>query len=77
MINRGKREEVAISEILIPLPETEYPQHLYARSGTNVVAHTKYSPMPLKRLILEPALKLRDHGIYKQFANLLDAALHE
>lgn len=75
--DRGKREDVAISEILIPLPETEYPQHLYARSGTNVVAHTKYAPMPLKRLILEPALKLRNHKIYKQFADLPDAALHE
>jgi len=77
VMNRGKRVEVTISEILVPLPDSEYPQHIYARSGTNVVAHTKYSPMPLKKLILEPALKLRAHKIYKQFANLPDAALHD
>src|SRR5688572_18254508 len=78
VMNRGKREQLAITEILVPLPETESgPRHIYARSGTNVVAHTKYSPMPLKRLILEPALKLRDHKVYKQFADLPDAALHE
>ncbi len=76
--NPGKREAVAISEILVPLPETESgPRHIYARTGTNVVAHTKYSPAPLKRLILEPALKLRDHKVYKQFADLPDAALLE
>lgn len=75
--DRGKHESVVIAEILVPLPETEYPPHIYARSGTNVVAHTKYSPMTLKRLILEPALKLRDHKTYKQFADLPDAALHD
>jgi hypothetical protein len=68
--DRWKRERLTISEILVPLPDMEAPRHIYARSGTNFVAHTKYSPFALKRVILEPALKLREHKLYKQYAEL-------
>src|SRR5687767_9784834 len=36
------REDVLISEILVPLPEEHGPDHIYARTGTNTVSHCKF-----------------------------------
>lgn len=65
-----KRAEVVIDEIIVPLPEEHGPAHIYARSGTNVVAHTKFHPGVFKELIQEPALKLRGTKVYKEYSRL-------
>jgi hypothetical protein len=52
------REERTIDEILVPLPEGKWPAHIFAKSGTNVLAFTKYDARDLKRVALEPALEL-------------------
>lgn len=64
------REEVVIREIIVPLPEDHGPLHIYARTGTNVVSHTKFSPFIFKKLIQEPALKLADSKVYKEYSRL-------
>lgn len=64
------REEVVINEIIVPLPEEHGPLHIYARSGTNTVSHTKFNPMIFKELIQEPALKLRGTKVYKEYSRL-------
>ena len=48
----------AIDEILVPLPEGKWPAHIFARSGSNVLAYTKFDPRDLKAVALEPALEL-------------------
>lgn len=65
-----KREEVVISEIIVPLPEEHGPPHIYARSGTNVVSHTKFHPGVFKELIQEPVLKLHGTKVYKEYSRL-------
>lgn len=66
------REEVVIDEIIVPLPEDYGPRHIYARTGTNVVSHTKFSPFVFKQLISEPALQLRDSKVYREYSRLPD-----
>ena len=64
------RERVKIDEIIVPLPEEHGPLHVYARNGTNTVAHTKFSPAIFKELIQEPALKLRETIVFKEYSRL-------
>jgi hypothetical protein len=52
------REECSIREILLPLPEGSWPPHVFVRSGTDTLAFTKYDPLALKQVILEPGLRL-------------------
>ena len=64
------REETTINEIIVPFPEEHGPLHIYARSGTNTVSHTKFNPVVLKELIQEPALKLRDTKVFREYSRL-------
>ena len=68
------REEVVINEIIVPLLEAHEPQHIYARTGTNIVSHTKFNPILFKRLIQEPAVKLRDSKVYREYSRLPERA---
>jgi antitoxin (DNA-binding transcriptional repressor) of toxin-antitoxin stability system len=53
--SRGTR---AVSEILLPLPEGKWPQHLYARTGTEVLSFARYSAVPLKDIVMDGELRL-------------------
>lgn len=65
------REPVEINEILIPLPEEHGgPGHIYAKAGTNVISVTKHSPLFLKRVAYEPALKLSEAKGYRGLGRL-------
>ena len=64
------RERVEIDEIIVPLPEEHGPRHIYARIGTNTVSHTKFSPAVFKELIQEPALKLRETKVFREYSRL-------
>jgi hypothetical protein len=55
--NVQKWEKRTVNEILVSLPEGDYPE-IQLRSGTNYMAVTKYDPRALKRLVMEPALEL-------------------
>jgi len=57
-----------MDELLVPLPSGKFPSHLFARSGTNVFAVTKYDPLALGRLASEPALQLRNVEPYGKLA---------
>jgi hypothetical protein len=66
------RQPLFLNEIVVPLPEGEWPQHIYARIGTNLQAVCKYSPIALKRLTGHPTLGLSKIAPYKGLANLPD-----
>lgn len=61
--------ERPVGEILVSLPEGHYPTIL-VRSGTNYMSVTKYAPLALKRLIVEPALGLSNVPPYDYFYRL-------
>ncbi|MSP37115.1 MAG: hypothetical protein EXR70_01315 [Deltaproteobacteria bacterium] len=56
--NNQTWEETGIQEILLPLPEGQWPGHIFAKSGTVVMSFTKYDPLALNRIAAEPALAL-------------------
>ena len=66
------RGERAIAEILVPLPEGKWPAHIFAKSGTNVLAYTKYDPRDLKSVALDPALELSSVAPYSSLTKLPD-----
>jgi len=55
--NRG-REQRHVHEILLPLPEGRWPDHIFVRSGGDTLSVTKYDPLALRDLVSEvdPAL---------------------
>ena len=67
--NVQKWEERAVNEILVSLPEGDYPG-IQLRSGTNYMAVTKYNPRLLKRLVMEPALGLSTVKPYDDIYNV-------
>ena len=67
--NQGLAER-AIEEILVPLPEGKWPTHIFAKSGTNVLSFTKYDPVALKRVALEPCLHLSSVEPYASLAHI-------
>ena len=67
--NVQKWEERAVNEILVSLPEGDYPG-IQLRSGTNYMAVTKYNPRLLKRLVMEPALGLSTVRPYDDIYNV-------
>jgi plasmid stability protein len=52
------RETRAVSEILLPLPEGKWPQHVYARVGTETLSFSRYSAVPLKDIVMDGELRL-------------------
>ena len=61
-----------VDEVLVPLAPG-YPRHLFAKSGANVCAFTKYAPQALGRIALEPALGLSSTEPYASLAKLVEA----
>ena len=68
----GPRERVAteVEQIFVPLPEDEWPRHIYGRIGGRIYSFTKYNPIVLKHLILEPALGLKSTKPYSELLAL-------
>jgi hypothetical protein len=62
----------AIDEILVPLPEGNWPAHIFAKSGSNVLAYTKFDARDLKAVALEPALELSTVSPYSGLTKLPD-----
>jgi hypothetical protein len=52
------RETRSINEVLLPLPEGKWPQHLYARAGKETLSFSKYSAVPLKDIVMDGELRL-------------------
>lgn len=63
-------EEKSIDQILVPLPETNLPLHVFAKSGTNVLSFTKMQPFILKMIAFEPALHLSSVSPYASLASI-------
>jgi hypothetical protein len=66
------RQEKAIDQILVQLPERAWPDHIFAKSGTNVLSFTKYNPIALRRVASEPVLRLSSIEPYSSLAKLPD-----
>ena len=64
------REEKSIDQILVPLPEGAWPEHIFAKSSTNVLSFTKYDPVALKRVAFEPVLHLASVAPYAALINI-------
>jgi hypothetical protein len=64
------REEKSIDQILIPLPEGTWPDHIFSKSGTNILSFTKYDPVALKRVAFEPVLHLASVAPYAALINI-------
>ena len=71
------REERAIREILLPLPEGSWPKHVFVRSGTDTLAFTKYDPLALQQVILEPELRLLAVRPYEYLLRTLEGDSHD
>jgi hypothetical protein len=63
-------EDVLIREILVPLPEENGPDHIYARTGTNTISYCKFNPIIFKQIILEPALKMTGTKVHREYSRL-------
>ncbi len=70
--NNKTWEETAIQEILVPLPEGKWPEHVFAKSGTVVQSFTKYDPLALKRVVAEPALALSSVQPYASLMKIME-----
>ena len=65
-------EETVIQEILLPLPEGNWPGHIFAKSGAVVLSFTKYDPRALERVVAEPALQISSVQPYESLSRLKD-----
>ena len=65
-------EEREVNEILVPLPIGKWPDHFFARSGSNVLSFTKWPPNTLAKVVSEPVLELSSVSPY---ASLIKNAL--
>ena len=70
--NNHGREQRAIDEILVPLPEGKWPAHIFAKSAGNVLAFAKYDARDLKAVALEPALQLSSVAPYRDMTRFPD-----
>jgi len=52
------RQATAVKEILVPLPEGKWPQHVYARTDKETLSFSKYSGVPLKDIIMDSDLRI-------------------
>jgi len=64
------REEKSVDQIIVPLPEGTWPNHIFAKGGTNVFSFTMYEPFALKKVAFEPVLHLSSVEPYAFFARL-------
>jgi hypothetical protein len=71
-MRRAKRESKSIDVILVPLPKRNLPDHIFAKSGTNVISVTTMSPYFLKRIVFEPSLHLSSIYPYSSLTELPD-----
>ena len=69
-LRRAKQETKSIDSILVTLPEHQLPDHIFARSGTNIFSVTKMSPYALRDVALEPVLHLSSGTAYESLAHL-------
>jgi len=64
------REQRTIHEILLPLPEGRWPEHIFVRSEKDTLSFTKYDPLVLRELVLEQDLELLTVQPYKFLLSL-------
>ena len=64
------RVETKIEQVLVPLPENQWPEHIYGRVGDRVYSFTKYNPIAFKHVVLEPALALKSTKPYSEALSL-------
>src|SRR5689334_4800413 len=57
-LDNETRETQAVKEIIVPLPEGKWPQHVYARTETDSLSFSKYSGVPLKDIIMDSDLRI-------------------
>jgi hypothetical protein len=70
--NQG-REQRAIREVLLPLPENRWPRYVLVRSGNETVSLTKYNPLTLKEVVVEQDLQLLAVEPYKSLLRVSHA----
>jgi hypothetical protein len=66
-------QEKRIDEIVVPLPESKLPGHIFAKSGTNVLSFTKYDGTALTVVAFDPALHLSSVEPYSKLARILQS----
>ena len=54
------QKSVTVTEILLPLPEHRWPDHILVRHGDVSTFYTKYGPKQLKTLVCMSELQLRN-----------------
>jgi hypothetical protein len=62
--------QLAVDEILIPLPDDHWPAHFFVRAGSAIHAFTKYRPEALKDLVWDPPLALQTESPYAGLAHI-------
>ena len=65
-----ERVQSEMEEVLVPLQENQWPDHIYGRIGEHVYAFTKYDPIAFKHVVLEPALGLSSTKLYSEALNV-------
>ena len=66
--NGQAQQPQQIHGLLLPLPTGEWPAHVFVNTGTKLISLTKFSPLVLKELVLEPDLQL---STVKPYTSLL------
>jgi hypothetical protein len=71
MDGKGRtREALPVHALLLPLPEGNWPAHVYVQVAGEVLSLTKYTPRSLTDLAQEPDLQL---AAVKPYSSLTDA----
>lgn len=71
------REERAIREVLLPLPEGKWPSHVFAKTDDETLSFTKYSPLALREIVLEQELRLRAVPPYDFLVTTTEAPVND
>jgi hypothetical protein len=71
------REERAIHEILLPLTEANWAEHVFVRTDDETLSFTKYSPFALREVVLEQELRLRTVPRYDSLVTATEAPVSE
>jgi hypothetical protein len=63
--NNQTRLQRLVREILLPLPEGRWPEHIFVKSDEDTLSFTKDNPLVLKEVVLEQDLRLHAIEPYK------------
>jgi len=68
--NNRIREQRPIQAILLPLPEGQWPAHIFVKSGDDTLSFTKDDPFVLREVVVEQELELLTVEPYKFLVSL-------